>query len=153
MLASGDPLKVLIVDDHASIRRGIESLINTEWPRMRCVGAVATAVDALRHAEDRQPGVVVVDADLDGEDGLALIPLLRRKSACRVLVLTSLQDARVASRALRLGADACLHKTAPASDLLACIAGATGTPEHAPTIAGSGTAHVEQDHSPRASRT
>jgi DNA-binding NarL/FixJ family response regulator len=70
-----------------------------------------------------------------------------------VLVLTSLQDARVATRALRLGADACLHKTAPASELLACIAGTAGMPAAAPTITGSGTSHADQDHSTRASRT
>jgi two-component system nitrate/nitrite response regulator NarL len=115
-------LSVLIVDDNAATRRGITSLINAEWPYMRCIGAVATPDEALGHAKERQPDVVVLDADLDGEDGLNLIPLLLRAAGCSVVVLTSLVDPRVARRARQLGAIACLHKTAPADQLLAHVA-------------------------------
>ena len=51
-----------------------------------------------------------------------LIPSLQRAAPCAVVVLTSLVDERVAQRALDLGAVACLHKTAPATALLACVA-------------------------------
>jgi DNA-binding NarL/FixJ family response regulator len=115
-------LRVLVVDDHAAIRRGIASLINSEWPYMRCVGAVATLQEALGQAAEHRPDVVVLDADLDGEDGLSLIPPLRRAADCAVVVLTSLLDPRITTRAHDLGAAACLHKAAPASELIACVA-------------------------------
>jgi DNA-binding NarL/FixJ family response regulator len=115
------PLRVLIVDDHVGIRLGIERLIEAEAPRMRSVGAVATPAEALAWAHLHQPHVVVLDVNLDGEDGLALIPLLHRAASCSVVVLTSLQDPRVAERARLLGARHCLHKAAPAGELLACI--------------------------------
>ena len=112
---------VLVVDDHAATRAGVASLIEAEQPRMRCVGTAGTAGDALAYTRALQPNVVVLDVNLAGEDGLALIPGLHRAAHCAVVVLTSLADPNVAAHALRLGAHACLHKTAPAAELMAAI--------------------------------
>lgn len=114
-------LKVLVVDDHIGIRVGIASLIDAEHPHMLTVGTAATATDALAQTFALQPDVVVLDVNLDGEDGLALIPALHRAAACEVVVLTSLSDPHVARHAHRMGARACLHKAAPASELLLSI--------------------------------
>jgi two-component system nitrate/nitrite response regulator NarL len=134
-------LKVLVVDDHVGVRAGIASLVDAEWPRMRTVGTASTAAEAMAGARQWQPDVVVLDVDLDGEDGLALIPALRAASPCAVVVLTSLTDPHIAMHAQRLGAFACLNKTAPAGLLLDSLAlagssafapfdalGATGVP-------------------------
>jgi CheY-like chemotaxis protein len=59
-------IKVLVVDDHASIRKGISSLINAEWPHMTCVGAAATAAEALSLTRECQPDVVLLDINLNG---------------------------------------------------------------------------------------
>ena len=114
-------VRVLVVDDHAGIRAGISSLVDAERPRLGCVGVAGTASEALAQTRDLQPHVIVLDVNLDGEDGLVLIPALHRCAPCAVVVLTSLADPAVAMHALRLGACACLHKTAPADDLLAAI--------------------------------
>jgi len=115
------PVKVLVVDDHVGIRNGIASLINAEWPRMCSAGAAATAHEALTLARERQPHVVLLDVNLAGDDGLALIPALQQLAPCNIVVLTSLSDPRVAAHARRLGAHACLNKTAPAIELVACV--------------------------------
>lgn len=125
-MTSNQPLRVLVVDDHVGIRLGIESLIDAEAPRMCSVGGAATPEQALLQAGTLQPDVVVLDVDLGGEDGLGLIPLLQRASPCGVLVLTSLIDPRVAERARDLGANDFMHKTAPASELVARIAALEG---------------------------
>ncbi len=138
-------VRVLVVDDHAGIRVGIASLIDAELPRMRCVGTAATRREALTQTLELQPNVVVLDVNLDGEDGLALIPTLRRSSACAVVVLTCLFDSHVAAQAMRLGAYACLNKTAPALDLMAAILAARqalpGAGLDAPAVAGGGLSH------------
>jgi DNA-binding NarL/FixJ family response regulator/Flp pilus assembly pilin Flp len=115
------PLRVLVVDDHIAIRIGIAQLIDAERPRMHSVGAAASASEALREAHEQRPQVIVLDVDLAGEDGLALIPALQRAAPCAVVVLTSLTDPRVAVRALQLGASTCLSKTAPATELIGSI--------------------------------
>jgi two-component system, NarL family, nitrate/nitrite response regulator NarL len=106
------PVRVLVVDDHASIRTGIRRLIDGEAPRLCTVGCVATADEA---------DVVVLDVNLGGEDGLVLIPAMRRLAPCEVVVLTSLSDPAVERMARALGATAHVHKTAPAQVLLDSI--------------------------------
>ena len=127
------PVTVLVVDDHAAIRTGIANLIDAEQPRLHCVGTASTPGEALAHTRKARPHVVVLDVNLDGEDGLALIPALHHAAPCAVVVLTSLADPHVAMHALRQGAHACLHKTAPAADLIAAIiaAGVTDDPAEA----------------------
>jgi DNA-binding NarL/FixJ family response regulator len=127
------PVRVLVVDDHAGIRHGIANLIDAERPRMLSVGAAATVDEALAQTREQQPDVVVLDVNLGGEDGLALIPALRHAAPCEIVVLTCLADPHVAVQARRLGACACLHKTAPAAELLACILAAGRADEQAAT--------------------
>lgn len=131
-MSDNDAVKVLVVDDHAAVRTAIANLIETEHPRLRVVGTAASADEALDQARSQQPHVVVLDANLGTEDGLALIPALHRAAPCKVLVLSSLTDPALAAHAERLGAHACLHKMAPATDLLGCIFAAVG-PRGAPT--------------------
>ena len=118
-------IRVLVVDDHAATRAGVASLIESEQPRMHCVGTVGTADEALVYTRTLQPNVIVLDVNLAGEDGLALIPALHQAAHCAVVILTSLADPNVAAQALCLGAHACLHKTAPAAELMAAIFAAT----------------------------
>ena len=136
------PVRVLVVDDHVGIRNGIASLIDAEQPRMCSAGTVATARDALVQVRERQPHVVVLDVDLAGVDGLALIPALQRLAPCEIVVLTSLLDPHVAAHARRLGAHSCVDKTAPASELLACVLAAHQDHGRAtPLNAGSALSH------------
>ena len=116
-----DTLRVLVVDDHPGVRLGIASLIQAEAPRMQAIAAVGTPAEALLETAKQRPHVIVLDVNLAGEDGLALIPALMRIAPCAVVVLTSLVDPRVAQRAQILGAYACVHKTAPAHELMASI--------------------------------
>lgn len=114
-------VKVLVVDDHAGIRRAVVSLIDAESPRMSSIGSAANAREAIALVQEHQPNVVVLDVDLGGDDGLALIPVLRRLAPCQIVVLTSLTDPSVAEQACRLGAYTCLNKMAPAVDLIAAV--------------------------------
>ena len=141
-------IRVLVVDDHVGIRNGITRLINAEWPRMRGIAA-GTPLEALTLARDQQPDVVVLDVNLDGEDGLALIPQLLALSPCRVVVLSSLSDPRLATHARRSGAHACLHKAAPASELLDCVLIAhLSRKAQAPSNAGVHVSHAVGDEKP-----
>lgn len=140
------PIRVLIVDDHAGIRAGLTRLIDAEGPRLCAVGAAASAGEALAQARAQQPDVIVLDVNLDGEDGLALIPALHRAARCEVVVLTSLVDPHVAAHARRLGARACLHKTAPAAELMAMLIAVRprdqGAVDNTPANAGVALSHA-----------
>jgi DNA-binding NtrC family response regulator/Flp pilus assembly pilin Flp len=126
----GDAFRVLVVDDHSGVRAGIVNLINAAFPDVCKIGTAASVDEAITQTVANQPDVVVLDADLAGEDGLALIPALQRAAPCEVVVLSSLVDSRVAAHALQLGAYACLHKVAPSSELIDCIAASKRARRH-----------------------
>ena len=137
-------LRVMVVDDHAVLRLGLERLIESEAPRLACVGGAASADEALLRVHEWRPDVVVLDVDLGGDDGLMLIPLLRRAVCCEIVVLTSLLDRRIAELAQRCGAWACVRKTAPAAELLERIvaSGAARGVTTDPANAGSAMSRV-----------
>jgi DNA-binding NarL/FixJ family response regulator len=118
-VAVSGPFGVLLVDDQQAVRDGLSRLIACSPRTLRCLGAVATGQQALLAARQLHPDVVVVDVDLNGEDGLALLPQLLTQS--RVLVLTCHDDNATRDRALRLGAQAFLAKHLPAAELLGTL--------------------------------
>ena len=110
---------VLVVDDQLAVREGLARLISCAAMPLRCVITAATGAEALSAAALMSPEVVVLDVDLAGEDGLALIPQLKRTAG--VLVLTSHGDPTTRARARQLGAAAFIEKHQPAADLLGSI--------------------------------
>jgi two-component system nitrate/nitrite response regulator NarL len=114
------PVDVLVVDDQLAIREGLAQLIASAPHGLRIVGSAATSAEALLSAARLRPKVVVLDVDLAGEDGLALIPQLAANAS--VLVLSSHGDPATRARAARLGARAFIEKHQPAAELLHSIA-------------------------------
>ncbi len=107
---------VLVVDDQRAVREGVARLLTCGKTPLRFVSTAATGAEALGAAALLRPDVVVLDVDLDGEDGLALIPVLARTAS--VLVLSSHGDTATRARAASLGASAFIEKHQPAADLL-----------------------------------
>jgi len=113
------PIGVLVVDDQLAVREGLSRLIACGATPLSYVSTAATGTDALVAAARLLPDVVVLDADLDGEDGLALIPQLALTA--RVLVLSCDGNAGTRARAAGLGASDFIEKHQPAADLLVAI--------------------------------
>jgi two-component system, NarL family, nitrate/nitrite response regulator NarL len=113
------PIAVLVVDDQLAVREGLARLITCAAIPLRTVCTAATPAEALRMAQLHHPEVVVLDVDLAGEDGLALLAHL--SPAAGVLVLTSHGDSATRARAFLLGAVAFVEKHQPAADLLGAI--------------------------------
>src|SRR5438067_959315 len=99
-----DRIRVLLVDDHPVLRRGMKAMID-EQPDMRVCGeaeGMQSAIDQLRLTE---PDVVIVDLSINDGDGLELIGQIRQRwPAIKALVLSMFDEAIYAHRALRAGA-------------------------------------------------
>lgn len=117
--AAASPLGVLLVDDQPAVREGLARLIACAPLQLCCLGTAADSAQAMHAARSLRPDVVVLDVDLGGEDGLALLPMLL--PLARVLVLTCHGDPATRERALRLGAQAFIEKHRPAAELLDAI--------------------------------
>jgi len=99
-------IRVLLVDDHELVRRGLRLILEgQEGPRVQVVGEAGGAARALELAEREQPDIILLDLDLGGEDGLDLLPrLLDATARSRVIVLTGATDPEALRRAALDGA-------------------------------------------------
>lgn len=120
---SGDDtsIRILIVDDHAMVRAGLRMLIEQE-PGLQIAGEAADLEAAVRLTVEEQAEVILLDLDMAGRNGLAILPdLLRTAPNTRVLVLTGLSDQKVHREALRSGAAGVLTKNEAARVLIKAI--------------------------------
>ncbi len=81
-------LNVLVVDDHASVRRLLQTVAHDD-PRFGLVWEAGTLAEALAVAGEECPHVIVLDADLRGEDGLGGVAALRERAPTTAVVVFS----------------------------------------------------------------
>jgi DNA-binding NarL/FixJ family response regulator len=113
--------RILLVDDHAIMRRGIRDLISGEQDLEVCAEA-ADAEAGLRLADSARPDLAILDLSLGRTSGLDLIRGIRaRRPEIRILVLSMHDDELYAERALRAGALGYVNKTEPGEVLLHAI--------------------------------
>nr|WP_315195337.1 response regulator [uncultured Aquabacterium sp.] len=115
------PIRLLVVDDHTLFRRGLMALLARD-ERVTVVAEAADAGEALRHAAQHQPDVVLLDHHLPGVHGIDALPqLLALQPAPKVLMLTVSEDADDLALALSRGASGYLLKTVEGQDLMDAI--------------------------------
>ncbi len=96
--------RVLVVDDHPILRRGLTALIESE-PGLAVCGAVGTRAAALEAIRESQPDLAIVDLALGDEDGLDLVKEIKaRYPKVPSLVLSMHDEVVYAERALSAGA-------------------------------------------------
>ena len=119
-----DPIRLVIVDDHAIVRQGLRSILERE-PDIEVVGEAATATDALDLVAAARPHIVLLDLKLSaGSDvaGLSLCgELTARAPAPGVLVVTTFLDERLVLEAIQRGARGYVLKDVDAVALVAAI--------------------------------
>jgi DNA-binding NarL/FixJ family response regulator len=138
MVASAErrTIRVLVVDDHDIVRKGLHALLSGV-PDIEVVGAAADGLEAVELAADRDPDVVLMDLEMPRVDGIeATRRIKRRGHASSVLVLTSFSDPARVTQALDSGAIGYLLKDAEPEELIAGIrAAAHGESPLAPRVA------------------
>jgi DNA-binding NarL/FixJ family response regulator len=119
--AALEPIRILIVDDHAVVRAGLRMLIDQN-PAMKVIGLAGNRSEALALAASEQPNLIILDILLGDEDGLTILPELREVAKeARVLVLTGLRGSESQRRAMLAGAMGIVLKEHAAEVLLKAI--------------------------------
>lgn len=110
-------MKVLIIDDHAIVRRGMISLLREHFPDLE-IGEADEARAGAAAAAEQAWDLALVDISMPGRNGLELIQDLKREHpAMPVLVISSHPEKDYALRALKLGAAGYISKQS-ATDVL-----------------------------------
>ena len=130
-------MKVLICDDQAIIREGMELLLRLEKD-IEVVGSAANGYEGIRLAEQHQPDLVLMDLKMPEMNGIeATHRISQQFPAIRVLVLTTYDDDEWLFDALRAGAAGYLLKDTPRADLVKAIRGTVeGKTYMDPAVAG-----------------
>ena len=114
-------ISVLIVDDHAILRMGLASLLNTK-PDIEVVGDAANGMTGIQKAAKLRPDVVIMDLLMPGLDGIAATKVLHEQAPdVKVLVLTTSTVSDDLSRALQNGATGIVIKSSSNGTLVQAI--------------------------------
>ncbi|MGZ4165942.1 MAG: response regulator [Solirubrobacteraceae bacterium] len=116
--------RVMLVDDHAIVRRGLRSILELE-PDIAVVAEAGGRAEALRALDRVQPDVILLDlklsADRDAE-GLELCSeILDRRPESRVVILSTFLDQNLLNQSLRRGAKAYVLKEVDVVELVRII--------------------------------
>jgi NarL family two-component system response regulator LiaR len=115
------PIRVLIVDDHAIVRKGIRALL-AEVECIQVVGEAGNGQDAVTLAEGLDPDVILMDLVMPELDGIeAIRHITGRQEQARILVLTSFASDDKVFPAIKAGALGYLLKDSEPADLLQAI--------------------------------
>jgi DNA-binding NarL/FixJ family response regulator len=114
------PLRVILADDHHLVRQGLRLVLEKE--QIEVLGEASDGVEAIRLIQELLPEIAVLDLDMPGLDGLAVLREAARLSPqTRAIILTRHMEEPYAVEALRIGARGYVLKTQASTDLVAAI--------------------------------
>ncbi len=115
------PIRLLVTDDHAIVRKGIAALLATE-PTIEVVGEARDGQEAIAEARRLAPDVILMDLVMPGVDGPEAIgAILAEQPELRILVLTSFASDEKVFPAIRAGAVGYLLKDSGPEQLVRAV--------------------------------
>jgi DNA-binding NarL/FixJ family response regulator len=117
---TAQPIRVLVADDHALVRAGLVSLLDSQ-PGFAVVGQAENGLQAVALARELVPDVVLMDIRMPVMDGLEATGRIVTESPCRVVILTTYDLDEYVYAGLKAGASGFLLKDAPRADLAAAV--------------------------------
>jgi NarL family two-component system response regulator LiaR len=115
------PIRVLIADDHALVRKGLHALISAK-PDIEVIGEAADGDEAVQRARTLRPDVILLDLVMPRKDGIAAIQEITQENPqARILVLTSFAEDERVFAAIKAGALGYLLKDSLPAELLQAI--------------------------------
>jgi len=120
------PIRVMIVDDHAMVRKGLIAFLKNE-PTLELVGEARDGREAIESCERLQPDVILMDLIMPELGGVAATRTIHQRwPSVQVIALTSFQEKELVQDALQAGAMGYLLKNVSGDELAEAIRQAHG---------------------------
>jgi NarL family two-component system response regulator LiaR len=114
-------IRVMIVDDHGIVRRGLTAVLRT-FADLDLVGEARNGQEAVERCEQLQPDVILMDLVMPELDGVAATRTIHRRwPSVQIIALTSFQEKEMVQEALQAGAISYLLKNVSGGDLAEAI--------------------------------
>ena len=118
-------IRIVIVDDSHSFRKGMQALLEIQ-PDMEVIGVAPSGHRAMELVEDLQPDLVLLDAQMPGMTGVEVTQQIKNRwPRIKVILMTMYTDYR--SKAIEAGADAFITKGIPPEHMLSLLRGIAQT--------------------------
>jgi NarL family two-component system response regulator LiaR len=120
-MSEGEPIRVVIVDDHAVVRSGLSAFLMS-FDDLELAGEAGSGEDGLRIARQLEPDVILMDMVMPEMDGAeATLAIREELPEVQVIALTSFKDEDLVRRAMEAGAIGYLLKDTTADELADAI--------------------------------
>ena len=120
-MSESRPLRILLADDHVTVRHGLKLLIEGQ-PDLTVVAEASDGAAAVHLAMETRPDVIVMDVSMPGMNGLVATQTLRKTlPSAAIVTLTRHADDAYLQELLRAGASAYVLKQSPPTELLQAI--------------------------------
>ncbi len=120
-MSEDHPIRVMIVDDHSMVRRGLATILRIK-PDLQLLGEASNGREAVELCASKQPDVILMDLMMPEMGGAAATAEIRERwPDVQVIALTSFQEKDLVREALKAGAIGYLLKNVSADDLAAAI--------------------------------
>lgn len=114
-------IKVLIVDDHPVVRKGLLSCLAGQ-EHLKIVGEASNGAEAIQLVKAQTPDIVLMDVSMPGMDGQAVTEALRKEAPQTKVLILSMQSTRdPVLRLIKAGARGYVLKDAPTEELVSAI--------------------------------
>lgn len=115
------PIRILLVDDHAIVREGYRALLEKQ-PRMLVVGEAQDGNEAYERTQATSPDVIIMDLSMPGQGGIeAIARICQRFRNAKILVFSMHQNPTFAIQATRAGARGYVSKSSPPDVLIRAV--------------------------------
>jgi DNA-binding NarL/FixJ family response regulator len=113
--------RVLIVDDHAFIRRGVQTILHA-FPEWEFCGEAENGKEAIRLADELKPEVIIMDVSMPGLNGIEATRAIRKaQPGVKIVLLTLHESGELLRSAFRAGASGYLLKTDAEQELVKAL--------------------------------
>jgi two-component system invasion response regulator UvrY len=114
-------MRVLIIDDHEMVRRGLKDIFHDEFSKLE-IGEAGNSRAALELSTKQDWDIVLLDINIPGRNGLEVLGEIKRLNPrTPVLVVSAYPEEEFAIRALKLGASGYLNKSSASDEVVAAV--------------------------------